>query len=407
MLKYLNRLAEAKFLRLNNNFPAVLVCGPRQVGKTTMLMHLAKSSARTYVTLDDLKIRDLAISDPALFFQVYKPPIIIDEIQYAPNLFSQIKLMCDSSQTNGDFWLTGSQSYSIMKNVSESLAGRVGIMQMYGLTTQELEQANYETIKTFDLQTLQASFKNPPNIQSTFNYIFNGNMPKLIDTNDDFRKEYYYSYINTYIMRDAMELGKVGDIVKFNRFLTACATLVGNLLNIATLAQASGVSQSTAKEWLEVLVGMNIVYLLQPYGSNLLKRLVRTPKLYFYDTGLCAHILNWPSSSVLQTGPMAGAFFENYIINQINIKYQLLPQSPNLFFYRDNDQKEIDLVLENVSELIPLEIKLSANPTAKEIVKFVALDKLNKTIASGGIICLIDKPLPINTLHNYIPASIL
>jgi len=408
-VQYLNRIAEEKFLRLNKNFPVVLVCGPRQIGKTTMLQHLAEGENRTFVSLDDLSVRALANDDPSLFFQTYKTPIIIDEIQKAPNLLSQIKLMVDKNKIMGEVWLTGSQSYTIMKNVSESLAGRIGILNMYSFTTQEILQAKYNSPTAFDLNTVNTIFQSCPKFDSKdiFRHIFYGGMPNVINKDNTSRKDYFYSYVNTYLVKDAMDFGGISDVVRFYKFIDACASLVSQQVNISTLAAVAGISEPTAKAWLDTLQGMGIVYLLHPYYNNNLKRLIKTPKLYFYDTGLCCYLLKWPNEDTLQTGPLAGALFENYVLNQLTIKYQLLPDAPELFYYRDIDSKEIDIVLSDFDSLTPLEIKAAATPNKRDIQKFDILSQFKKPIKNGGIICNIQTPIPVNEIHTLIPVSIL
>ncbi len=405
---YLNRIAEQNFLKIDKLFPVVLVCGPRQVGKTTMLKHLSQNENRTYVSLDDLDARTLALNDPKLFFQKYKTPILIDEVQFAPNLFTYIKIMVDNNQQMGEFWLTGSQSYNIMKNVSESLAGRIGIMNMYSFTHKELLNIIENAPTKFDLDSLLEKRDYPKfEISDVFNYIYDGGMPRIVDIGVEGRSAYFSSYINSYLIKDVMELGKVSDVVKFSRFLTACASQISQIVNYANLAMASGISQPTAKEWLDVLQGMGIVYLVQPYFNNALKRLTKTPKLYFYDTGLCSYLAKIPSSETLQISSFAGAYFENYVMNQLVIKYQLISNSPNIYFYRDIDQNEVDIILESFDGITPLEVKLSANPNKRDVDKFKILTKLGKTILCGGIICLIDSVYPVNENNTLIPAGII
>ena len=405
---YLNRIAEQEFLKINKMLPVVLVCGPRQVGKTTMLKHLSENENRTYVSLDDLDARNLALSDPKLFFQTYKTPILIDEVQFAPNLFTYIKIMVDNNQQAGEFWLTGSQSYSIMKNITESLAGRIGIINMYSFTHKEILGNSDDIPVNFNFNNLLLN-KSYPRMElgNVFKYIFNGGMPRIIELGADGRSRYFSSYINSYLMKDVMELGKVSDIVKFSKFLTACASQVSQLVNYANLALAADISQPTAKEWLNILQGMGIVYLVQPYFNNSLKRLIKTPKVYFYDTGLCSYLAKIPDSESLQVSSFAGAYFENYVMNQIVIKYQLIDNAPNVYFYRDADQNEVDILLESFNGITPLEIKLSANPNKRDIEKFKVLSKLQKNILGGGIICLIDSVFPVNESHALIPVGIL
>ena len=409
MEKYLSRIAEKKFLRMNENFPVVLVTGARQVGKTTMLEHLAKGQNRTYVTLDDLNIRDMAINDQVRFFQNYKTPIVIDEIQYAPNLFSQIKIMCDKNRIPGEFWLTGSQSYNLMKGVSESLAGRVGIIEMSSFTMDEFIGDLKEPLNNLNIDYLNLKFETCIKYSNDelFEFIYRGGMPKTFGFSEEARKDYLNSYIHSYLMRDVMELGKISDIVKFNRFLAACAAMISGQLNIATLANATDISQPTAKEWLHILQGLGIVYIVQAYFNNKIKRLVKSPKLYFYDTGLAAYLSLWPSSETLKVGNMSGAYFENFVVNQIVKKFSYMSQSPNVFYYRDIDQKEIDLILETHDGLTPLEIKMTSNPHISDIAKFEVLNKLKRTVLPGAILCTIDKPLSVSGDNVFLPVCLL
>ena len=406
---YLGRLAEKRFITIANMFPVALVCGPRQVGKTTMLKHLSQNENRTYVTLDDLDARTLAVNDPKLFFQKYKTPILIDEVQYAPNLFQHIKIMADRNIKAGEFWLTGSQSYSIMKNVTESLAGRIGILNMYSLTHSEIKGRLLESPRDFSFDNLISAHAGSPGLElnEIFMHIYFGGMPKLLNANEEERDVYFSSYIHSYLMRDIMELGKISDIVKFNLFLSACALQVGNVVNYANLANVAGISQPTAKEWLDTLQGMGIVYLIRPYFNNSLKRLTKTPKLYFYDTGLCSYVSRIPSAANLQSSYMAGAYFENYVMNQLVIKYKLMHNPPEIYFYRDSDKNEIDIILEDFDGLTPLEVKLSANPNKRVVNRFKVLDKTGKEIKNGGIVCLSDDIYPIDEKNSLIPVSVL
>lgn len=407
-MDYLNRLAEKKFKLLNSMFQVVLVCGPRQVGKTTMLKHFAQDFNRTYVTLDDLDDRDLAINDPKLFFQKYPTPILIDEIQYAPNLFSYIKLMADNHQQAGEFWLSGSQSYKIMKNISESLAGRVGIMNIYSLTPCEFGKNLYDLPSDFNFDTLKnRTFCKTLELNEVFEYIFNGGMPKTIGYTEEMRNEYFKSYVDTFLMKDVFELGKITDAVKFKKFLTACATQNATIVNYTNLATASIITEPTAKEWLALLQGIGIVYLVQPYFNNGLKRLTKSPKLYFFDSGLCSFLAKIPSKQTLLSSALAGAYFENFVMNQLMIKNSLSSYERNIYFYRDIDQNEIDILIEDQEGITPLEVKLSANPNKLDIEKFKVLEKTGKNIKNGGIICLIDKLHPINEQHSLIPVGLI
>ena len=312
-MAYITRELERKFLKLNDFFKVILVTGARQVGKTTMLKHLAESS-RTYVTMDNTMARALAQSDPVLFFQTYKPPILIDEVQKAPELFEQIKIICDESDEKGLIWLTGSQQYNMMKKVRETLAGRIGILELYSLSAREKAGLVFDTDLDFSFATLQARQRKVPknDVIQVFQHIWEGGMPQVQGVDDELRQEYFNSYIDTYLMRDATEAGGITDAVRFRKFLVGCASLVSEQVNYSTLAESADIAPSTAKEWLNVLVGLRIIYLLAPYSNNELKRLSKTPKLYFCDTGLCAYLSMWLTPDTLRSGAASGHYYENY-----------------------------------------------------------------------------------------------
>lgn len=286
-MKYIRRALERKFLHMSTFFKAVLVTGARQVGKTTMLKHLSEGQGRTYVSLDDSMVRSLAQSDPVLFFQRYRPPVIIDEIQKAPQLFEQIKIMCDAGEEPGDFWLTGSQQYNMMRNVRETLAGRIGIMELYSLSQNEIAGRAFPGELDFSLPCLLERQKNvnKNNIIDVFEHIWRGGMPQVLTADAEQRQEYYTSYVDTYLMRDVSDAGGITDAVRFRKFLNACAALTAEQVNYKTLAESADISQPTAKEWLRILQGLGIIYLLQPFSNNELKRLTKTPKLYFAIRG--------------------------------------------------------------------------------------------------------------------------
>lgn len=408
-MKYIERSLERKFLHLNDFFKAVLITGARQVGKTTMLKHLAEGQERTYVTLDNLMARTLAKSDPVLFFQTYKPPIIIDEVQYAPELFPQIKIVCDQSEETGLFWLTGSQQYSLMQNVRESLAGRIGILPLYSLSQNEVAGIRFDNEQDFSLPCLlerqQKAIKT--DIVHVFERIWRGGMPQVMTADAEQRQEYYNSYIDTYLMRDVAELGGVTDSLRFAKFLTACAALVGEQINYKTLADAAEISQPTAKEWLRLLEGLGIIYMLQPYFNNELKRLAKTPKLYFCDTGLCAHLSMWLSRDVLMNGAASGHYFENFVVIELLKEFSYSRTKANLMYYRDNNAKEIDVFVEANGLIHPLEIKKSASPDQREVKKFSILDKSGAERGSGGIVCMCEEVVPIDDRNCFIPCGLL
>ncbi|GHU40475.1 GTP-binding protein [Clostridia bacterium] len=408
-MDYIKRQLERKFIKLSGFFKAVLVTGARQVGKTTMLRHLAQGQGRTYVTLDNLKARELAKSDPVLFFQTYKFPIIIDEVQYAPELFPQIKLICDESEETGLFWLTGSQQYEMMKNVRETLAGRIGILDLYSFSKSEKDQTVFENDLDFTLSCFQLRQKLVPktDVLDVFEHIWRGGMPQVLHADSEQRQEYYNAYVDTYLMRDVAELGGVTDSLRFGKFLTACAALVAEQVNYKKLAESAEITQPTAKEWLHLLESLGIVYLLRPYANNALKRLVKTPKLYFCDLGLCAHLSMWLTTETLMNGAANGHFFENHVVIELLKRYAYSKTKVNMSYFRDANAKEIDLFIEENNRIHPLEIKKSANPNSREVKKFDVLKKTNIEIAGGGIICMCEEVVPIDANNCYIPCNLI
>ena len=406
---YIKRELERKFLHKNGFFKAIFVTGARQVGKTTMLKHLCEGQERAYVTLDNRMARELAKSDPVLFFQTYKPPILIDEVQYAPELFSQIKIMCDESDQRGLFWLTGSQQFSVMKAIQESLAGRVGILTLYGLSQREKAGIYFEDTLDFSLPCLMERQKQLKrnDIHDVFSHIYHGGMPQAYFGDDEQRQEYFNSYVDTYLMRDITEAGGITDYVRFKKLLVACAALTGERVNYNTLAEAAEIAPTTAKAWVDVLEGLFIVMRLQPYTNNALKRLVKAPKLYFCDTGLCAHLSMWLSKDALMNGAVSGHYYENYVVMELVKNYAYAKSKANLSFYRDSNNKEIDVFVEENNLIHPLEIKKSASPDRREVKKYDLLDKASIPRGSGGIVCMCDAPFPIDADNSYIPSNLI
>jgi predicted AAA+ superfamily ATPase len=374
-----------------------------------MLRHLAEGQGRTYVTLDNMLARNLAKTDPILFFQTYKPPIIIDEVQYAPELFNQIKIICDETAEAGLFWLTGSQQFGMMKNVRETLAGRIGILELHSLSMNEKEGVFFESNLDFTLQCLQErqSQTSKNDIANVFDHIWKGGMPQVIGADSEQRQEYYDAYAATYLMRDVAELGGITDALRFGKFLAACAALVSEQINYKTLSDAAGISQPTAKEWLRLLEGMGIVYLLRPYANNALKRIAKTPKLYFCDTGLAAHLSMWLTRDTLMNGAASRHYFENHVVIEMLKNYSYSQSKANLTYYRDANAKEIDIFVERDNLIHPLEIKKSANPDSREIRKFSVLGKVSVERGCGGIICMCEEVMPIDSQNSFIPCNLI
>lgn len=404
---YINRQLETKFLKMSKFFKAVLVTGARQVGKTTMLKHL--SDERTYVSLDDTDVLLLAKQDPKLFFMRYKPPIIIDEVQKAPELFPYIKILCDESEENGLFWLTGSEQFSMMKNVTESLAGRIGIMTLYPLSMAEITEVSFDTPIDFSIESLVEREKQAKNydLDSVFDIIWKGGMPQVQNADSEERSIYFSSYINTYLMRDVTAVGGITDELRFVKFLTACAAFTAGQLNLNNLAMIAEISQPTAKSWLSLLERLHIVYLLAPYSNNKLKRLAKTPKLYFWDTGLCSYLAKWLSKDTLLNGNAAGQYFENFVVTELIKDLDYHSVNYDISYFRDSNSKEIDVFLEYENKIHPLEIKLSSSPDRREVKKYAVLDTNSIPRGKGGIICMIPSVLPIDQDNSYIPVNVL
>lgn len=388
-MSYISRNLETVVENVTKEYPVVLVTGPRQVGKTTMLQKLMKNHPRSYVTLDDLNERDLAKNDPELFLQLHKPPILIDEVQYAPELFTYIKIYVDSHQESGAFWLTGSQIFKLMRGVQESLAGRVAVLSMTSLSQAEMSGAPMRPLK-IDLDSLLSREKQrtPTDTRGIFERIYRGSMPAIASGKNTNSQIFYNSYLSTYIERDVKELSDSIDSLKFLHFMTAVAARCSQMLNIADIAVDADITQKQVKDWLQILETLGIIFYLHPYSNNLMKRLVKTPKLYFYDTGLVCHLTRWSNAEVLEYGAMNGAILENYVVSEIAKTYLNCGQEPYMYYYRDKDAKEIDIVLEQDGVLNPLEIKKTANPGSELTRVFALLDKASVPRGHGAIICM-------------------
>lgn len=408
-MEYVHRSLERKFLKMSTAFKAVMVTGARQVGKSTMLKHLAQDTGRTYVSMDDADIRELAERDPKLFFQIYKPPILIDEAQKAPALFEQIKVLCDESDERGRFWLTGSQSKKLLKQAGDSLAGRICILKMFSLSAKELSGVPDDIISDYSFISLLNRSQGHPanNILDVYTRIWEGGMPDMVGMDAELRRAYWNSYIDSYLMRDAVDDNGIADTAGFRKFLRACAAFSGQLLNYNDLGSAAGVSGVTAKEWVKVLQSMGIIFLLEPFYANELKRMIKTPKLYFCDTGLCAFLSSWTSRDVLMNGAASGHFLENYVAMEMVRNASYGEKEMNLNFYRDTNQKEIDLVVESDGILHPFEIKRAASPDRKAIKTFSLLEKTDRSLGAGGIICMSEKPFPLDAVNSLIPVNLL
>lgn len=410
---YIERIIEGRISYLSEYFPVVLLTGPRQVGKTTLLQKMS-SRDRKYVTLDNTADRELAVRDPETFLQRFSPPVFIDEIQYAPELLPYIKIYADTHEGGGHFLLSGSQAFHLMKGVSESLAGRVGIVDMSGLANSELNGARFPAFTTSRTE-LSARLEKaaPMDIKAVYERIFRGSMPKLCTTDLD-HGEFYNSYVRTYIERDIKNLSQVADELAFFRFLGVAAARTGSMLDYAAMANETDVTAPTVKQWMSLLVSSGVVFLIEPYFNNALKRVVKTPRMYFADTGLAAWLTRWGTPETLEAGAMSGMFFETWVVSEIYKSYLNAGQRPPLFYYRDSNTREIDLLIFGDNTVCPVEIKKSANPGTAAVKHFVALRPLKdgrgplKTeIGPGVVVCLAGTLRPIDADNWAVPAWLI
>jgi uncharacterized protein len=402
---YINRTLEKKFTEVSEEYSCVLLTGPRQVGKSTMLHHLMEGSNRTEVSLDDLEERRLAKTDPAMFLRLHPAPVLIDEVQYAPELFSYIKIAVDNGADPGSYWLTGSQAYRLMELAQESLAGRTAILHMSALSQAEIEGVYDTTPFTLNFDELVKRKDKLTSVDANeiFNRIWNGSLPGHRSGKYTDRNVFYSSYIQTYIDRDvATEISGV-DKLMFADFIRAAACRSGRMLNYHEIAGDVGVSDETAKRWMKELEKSGVVFFLHPYSNNLLKRTIKTPKMYFFDTGLVAYLTRYSSPEILMNGAINGAILENYVVSEIQKTYLNNAQDCLLHYYRDKNNDEIDLIIESDGLLHPIEIKKSINPPTQIAGAFKILDKASVPRGSGAIVCLRDSLSAIDSDTFIVP----
>ncbi len=407
---YITRHLEEQIEIASRHYPVVMVCGQRQVGKSTMLNHI-KGSDRRYVTLDDGNARRLAENDPALFFETYGTPLLIDEFQRVPSILIEMKRIVDEKalrgeDNNGMYWLTGSQKFRMMQNVSESLAGRVAVFDLAGFSAAELDGRPASVFHpSLDALRDRVSKSQPKDIHQIFEAIFRGGMPKVCTTDID-RDRFYMDYINTYLERDVKDLAQVGKLSEFYDFLVYMAARTGQELKYDDISNAVGVTAPTAKAWVSILERSGIIYLLRPYANNITKRLVKTPKMYFMDTGLAAYLCRWPTAETLANGAMDGAFLETYVVSEIVKSYYNAGKPCDLYYYRDIDRKEIDLLIVEGDKLYPIEVKKAKQP-ANADKNFGALAQFKLDVQPGIVLCMSNELIPYNRETWYCPISAL
>lgn len=421
MNNYIKRTMETSLKNMAKSFPVVMITGPRQVGKTTLLNMIIKDSEQkiNFVTLDNLDARKLAVEDPELFLRTYKTPLIIDEFQYAPELLSYIKIVVDQkrlesfeneeTKKNGLFYLTGSQAFQTMSNVTESLAGRVGLLNLYGLTTREIENVE-ETFFLPEKNILENKAKTEKlDTIELYEKIIKGSYPEIYNNKEMDIKNYFETYITTYIERDIRQLINVQDELKFYKFISNIAVRTGQELNMTDVCNEIGISTVTGDSWLSILTNTGLVYLLQPYSNNNIARIVKRPKIYFMDTGIASYLAGYLDAVTLEKSVFNGAIFETYVITQIikSFTNQGMNAKKHLYYYRDNNGKEIDLLIIYNNTVYPIEIKKSANPGTEAIKNFNIVNKFGLEIGNGGVICMKEDLFPINENNNYIPVELI
>lgn len=402
-MDFINRHISKYVLNASKTFPVLILTGARQVGKSTLLEHIIDND-RKVVSLDNPILRQSAKDDPEKFLQTYSPPVLIDEVQYAPELFPYIKIIVDKKKKNGQFWLTGSQNFTLMKNVTESLAGRAAIVRMNNLSRSEIQNEQIFPIE-FDIKKLieRNKTKKDINANEIFENIFKGFYPKVWIEKDIDIKLFYNSYIDTYITRDLRNLKNIENESSFINFLKIVACRTATNVNYETLANEANITAPTAKAWLSLLVSSGLVLLIEPYLSNILKRIVKAPRMYMTDTGLVCNLMGWESPTVIENSYMSGAIFETYVVNEIYKNIINRGDKPNLYFYRNNSKEEIDLIIEKNGIMHPIEIKKSANPK-NPLKNFKSIEG---NIGTGYVYCLCNDIVPISKKDYLVPATLI
>lgn len=393
---YIRRHAEDLVKQMVSMFKVVLITGPRQVGKTTLLRHIL-GDGYTYITLDDINDLEVAKSDPKLFFLNNPGKIIIDEVQNAPELFREIKRLVDQSNELGSIILTGSQTFSLMNNVSETLAGRIGILELRGLSLREIRGDSFQHPVIPNALYLD-SYRIKTDNSRMWEIIHKGSMPELYSKENMNWQLYYAAYVKTYIERDVRMILNIKDLTRFSRFIIALAARTSQLLNYSVISNELGVDLKTIKSWLSVLETSGIIALVQPFSNNRLTRAIKTPKVYFMDPGLVCYLLKWLTPDTLMNGAMSGPILETFVVSEVikSFKNFGVLDVP-IYFYRDKDKYEIDIIIEDSGVLFPIEVKKSASPKVTMGRHLSIVDKA-EGYATGKkiILCLVDKKIHLD-----------
>jgi predicted AAA+ superfamily ATPase len=404
---YISRTMEEHVKILSRTFPVVMVTGPRQVGKTTLLRHLAAQdpTPRRYVTLDELGPRSLAADDPSLFLQRYEAPLLLDEVQHAPALLDRLKAEVDRDPAMGRYWVTGSQHFPLLRRVSESLAGRVGLLRLGGLTVAE-ETGSARSEMPFRPDRVEwPSDRAGVRLLELFARIVRGSLPRMAHPDAPPWEAFYGSYLQTYVERDVRSMLNVSDLAAFQRFLRLAAARIGQLLNYSDLARDTGVAVSTAREWVHALEASQQLIVLRPYFENLSKRQIKTPKLYFLDTGLVCYLTGWRSAEAAASGAMAGALLENHVVSEVVRSFLHRGVEPPVWYWRDKERHEVDLLVAEEGRLFPVEVKLSASPSRRDLSGIRQLQRIGAPLGRGAVIALVERPHPLTETVDALPVD--
>lgn len=416
MKEYKNRSIEETLNKMTNKFPVILVTGARQVGKTTLLNHLQTQNKKiNYVTLDNMLLRMQANEDPEFFLRNYETPLIIDEFQYAPNLLAYIKINVDkakksamfdgSNNTETQYYLTGSQVFETMNDVCESLAGRIGILDLYGFSTRELyNQKDISFLPDIKLIKQRTPLPYLKSIE-LFKRIINGSYPDAIDADAEIREKYYESYVRTYIERDVRKLINIKDENKFIKFISSVAARTSQEYNALDIARDVEIDSKTAEEWISILKNTNLIYMLNSYANNNIKKIVKRPKIYFMDTGLACYLAGYVNETTLERSAFSGAIFETYIVSEIVKSFANNGVSPKnrLFYYRETGGKEIDLLVIYDNKAYPVEIKKSSNPGINAIKNFDVVNNFGYEVGNGIVLCMMENIIAIDDKNFFVP----
>lgn len=403
-MDYIKRDLEEQIPGLSEKYPCVVVVGPRRAGKTTLLKGLMDEK-RTYVNLEDFEERRMARKEPVLFLQMHPLPIYIDEVQYAPELLVYIKIAVDNGAEPGTFWLASSQIFPELTSLCESSAQGAVMCTLSFLSQHEMYGSGKQTPFSVHLNGLvqRKQSREPADLKELYERIWRGTMPEYICGEAQDWKAFYNGYLQSYIERDAGELVILADKMQFGDFIRAAACRVGQMLNLHQIAQEVGISDDTARRWLQVLERTQLVFCLYPYQDPKLRRAIKAPKLYFTDTGLAAYLTRYASSEILMNGALSSGILENYAVGEFLKTYAADKSGCRFWYYRDKEGKEIDLILEHDGWLCPLEVKRSANPEQKGIRVFSILDKASFPRERGGVLCLKEELSAYNSNDLMIP----